>query len=70
MARTAATFKQADLVRAVKAARSCGLDVLRTEISADGRIVLVHHNDSSPADLSPFDEWKAMKNARAAEGYK
>ena len=66
MARTPATFKQADVVRAVKAARSCGLEVVRTEITADGRIVLVHHAENNSVPLNDFDSWKAKRDARPA----
>lgn len=70
MGRAPATFKQADLVRAVKAARTCGLKVLRTEITRDGTIVLFH-NDDEKVGIDPtnaFDEWKAKRDARAAQG--
>ena len=66
MARTPATFKQADLVRAVKAALACGLDVVRTEIAADGRIVLVHHTEQKKAPEAEYEKWRARKNACAA----
>jgi hypothetical protein len=66
MSRTPATFKQADIVRAVKAARACGLDVVRTEIGPDGRIVIVHQPEKAPGPASEFDEWKAKKHARSA----
>lgn len=70
MARTPAAFKQTDIVRAVKAARAAGLDVIRTEINpATGAIILVHHNDGPAPAETPFDEWKAKRNARAAQGY-
>jgi hypothetical protein len=65
MARTPATFKQADLTRAVKAARACGLAIERTEITADGRIILVHHK-SAPEPTNDFDKWKEKRNARSA----
>lgn len=66
MARAPATFKHADLVRAVKAARACGLDVVRTEIAADGRIILVHEGKETPSMSNEFDEWKAKRDARPA----
>lgn len=68
MGRAPATFKQADLVRAVKAARACGLQVLRTEITRDGTIILFHNNDDKAGGdpVSAFDEWKAKRDARAA----
>jgi hypothetical protein len=64
MSRTVATFKHADVVRAVKAARAVGLDVVRTEIAPDGRIVLVHRADASPALASPYDVWKTANGSR------
>lgn len=56
MSRTPATFKQADLERAVKAARACDLPIVRTEISKDGTIVLVHDKATQPVK-SPLSEW-------------
>lgn len=67
MSRSPATFKQADIVRAVKAARACGLDVVATEISRDGKITLVHSGLATPTESSnPYDLWKAKDNARSA----
>jgi hypothetical protein len=62
-ARTPATFRQSDVVRAVKAVQGCGLAVVRTEIAPDGRIVLIHADgaDRKPDDL--FDTWKAGRHA-------
>lgn len=65
MAKTCATFKQADLVRAVKAARAAGLEIARTEIAPDGRIILVHHAEEADAQ-SAFDAWKGQRNARSS----
>lgn len=65
MSRTPASFKQIDLVRAVKGARAAGLSVSRTEIRPDC-IVLIHTTDGE--DPNPFDEleiWR-KRNARAA----
>lgn len=66
MARPPATFKQADLTRAIKAAQSCGLPVVRSEIMKDGRIVLLHQNDAPLVPTNPLDEWKERHNARSA----
>jgi hypothetical protein len=64
--RAPATFKQVDVVRMIRAARAAGLEVARTEVSPDGKIVLVHKTESSAAPLAPYDEWKAKHDARQA----
>lgn len=66
MAGVRASFKQADLTRAVKAARAAGLNVARIEIDPDGKIVLVHNTETISGPLSALDEWKAKKNARSS----
>jgi hypothetical protein len=58
MARTSATFRQADFVRAVKAARAAGLPVTATQITPDGTIRLIHtENRASP--LTDYDRFEA-----------
>lgn len=65
MSRAPATFRHSDVVRAVKAARNCGLSILRTEIGPDGKIVLVHGEaDPQVNEVSELDLWRAKKNAR------
>jgi len=63
MPRGHATFRHADVVRAVKAVRAAGLEVERTEIGRDGRIVLIHRaaamSDDSDAALQT---WRAKKH--------
>jgi hypothetical protein len=67
MARTPPTFKQADLVRALKAARASGLAVMRTEISPDGRII-IHHSNTGPIEPEDeFEAWRARRDARSAK---
>lgn len=40
----------------VAAAKAAGLPVVRSEIDADGRIVLVHHDEAkAPKALNSFD---------------
>jgi len=42
-----------------------GLPIVRTEIHPDGRIVLVHlETEPSAVSSTPFDEWKARRDAR------
>lgn len=58
------TFRQADLVRAIRASRKGGLEIARTEIGPDGRIILFHAAAAAEAaPASPFDAWKASRNA-------
>lgn len=35
------TFRQQDLVRAIKAAQAAGLDVAKVEVDKDGKIVII-----------------------------
>lgn len=58
MGRTPATFKQADVVRAVKAAIAAGLEVFSTEIAPNGAIRLVHRM-ATPGAVGEFDRWEA-----------
>lgn len=58
VARTHATFKQADLVRAVKAARAAGLAVTATHITRDGTIRLIHTESITPT-ASDYDRFEA-----------
>ncbi len=69
MARTPATFKHADVVRAVKAARAAGLNVRRTEITSGGAIVLHHENDNSPSpgESDELNEWDSVHDEEASE---
>ncbi|HEX7783285.1 MAG TPA: hypothetical protein VF509_10815 [Sphingobium sp.] len=46
-------------------AREGGLTIVRTEIHPDGRIILVHlETEPSAVSSTPFDEWKARRDAR------
>ena len=67
MARGPATFKQADLTRAVKAARAAGLDVARTEIMPDGMIRLIHSAEVTSESKDEFEEyWSRRQGSRDA----
>lgn len=59
------TFRITDVKRAVKGATTAGLAIARVEIDADGRIILVT-GSPQPEPATPFDAWKAKKNARPA----
>jgi hypothetical protein len=57
MGRGKCTFRQRDLIAALKAARAAGLPVMRYEIGADGKIIIVTA-DSETADAArvPADQ--------------
>jgi hypothetical protein len=50
-----ATFKQADLTRALRAVEKAGRDLISAEIARDGRIVLVFKNGEQV--LVERNEW-------------
>lgn len=58
-----ATFTQAELTRAIKAAKSAGMTVTRCEISPDGRIVLSEVAEAPEEDV--FGAWKAKRASNA-----
>ena len=62
MSRSAQTFKQGDVTKALKGAEKAGLKVHRTEVRQDGSILL----DFDPPAVSPRDdpnvnEWDTVK---------
>ena len=57
-------LRQVDLKRAIKTARAAGLEILRLEILADGRIVLITANNGESSLTSDLDRW--MEKQRAA----
>lgn len=64
MPRNPAPFRQADVVRALKACRAAQQPVAGVEITADGTIrILTSAAPSEPA--SPFDSWKQKRHATA-----
>ncbi|MDE1914891.1 MAG: hypothetical protein KGJ57_00100 [Sphingomonadales bacterium] len=69
VARAPSSFKQADLVRAVKAVQACGLDIVRTEISPDGRIIIHHHGTEISKSEDEFEAWRARRDARSVKGH-
>lgn len=60
MAKRAALFKQADLQRALRAAKAAGLPVARVEIDpATGKIVMMTDTEAGQQTQSPLDQWMA-----------
>jgi hypothetical protein len=63
--RRRADLKQADIVRALKAASRAGLSVTRVEIGVAGELTLtVAAATAQNETLSPLDEWKRKRDAR------
>jgi hypothetical protein len=53
------TFKEADLTRALRAAKKAGANVARAEVGRDGKIVLVLKNgDKVLTERNEWDEWR------------
>lgn len=65
MARPSA-FRQVDVTRAVRAAQSSGLHVTRIDVAPDGKfsVIIDAGVPSAASPPSPFDEWKAGRDAR------
>ena len=50
MARGPQTFKQRDLVRAIKGAKAAGVQVAKVEIDKDGKIAITIGKPDAPRD--------------------
>jgi hypothetical protein len=48
MARGPVTFRQRDLVRALKGAKAAGLEIFKVEIDRDGKIVVIFGRSDAP----------------------
>jgi uncharacterized protein GlcG (DUF336 family) len=51
------TFKEADLTRALRAAKKAGMNVARAEVDRAGKIILVLKNDGGEASTTERNEW-------------
>jgi len=51
MARGPLTFRQSDLVRALKSAKAAGLEISKVEIDKDGKIVVIIGKSDAPSDV-------------------
>lgn len=61
LARQTKKFRPSDLARSIRAAKTAGLPVTRSEIAPDGTIRLFHDLKASE---NLFDVWKAGRDAR------
>jgi len=64
MARKPATFKQADVTRAVRGAVAAGVDVACIEIDAPTGNIVISTPRVHSQSVAPYDAWKAEGNAR------
>lgn len=63
MSRGAQTFRQNDVVRAIRAARAAGEDIARVEIGRDGRIMVILGKTETPVAVDPaLEKWLADEN--------
>jgi hypothetical protein len=67
MPRRPCTFKQRDVMRAIKAAVKAGLSIGLVRISPQGQIEL-ETGQPRAQDFNSLDEWVA-KHARSAQGH-
>jgi hypothetical protein len=60
MAKRPNPFRQADLQRALRAAKASGLEVARVEIDpATGKIVMMTDTEAGQQTRGPLDQWRA-----------
>jgi len=57
------TFKETDLVRALRAAKKAGVNVARAEVARGGKIVLVLKKDGEAPYVSERNEWDEIDGA-------
>lgn len=67
MPRRPSTFRLADVVRAVKAARAADVAIGSLEVTPEGIIRIVARLAVEQSPANPFDTWKAKRDARPAE---
>lgn len=61
-----ARFTQADVERAIRAAKAVGIEHPTVEMLPDGRIRLLTAPHGPKKALSPFEEWERENGGRAA----
>jgi hypothetical protein len=62
MGKRAVPFRQADLQRALCAAKGAGLEVARVEVDlATGKFVIITGTEAVQQTQSPLDQWMASR---------
>lgn len=64
MPRRPAPFTQADVVRAFKAGQAAGKKVAIELVAPSGHTMRIVEHSPAERSQTPFDEWKANRNAR------
>lgn len=69
MPRAPCLFRESDVRRAIRAARSSGIEVGRIEIGQDGRIVVILGDPSKEsvapeAEPMPLEQWRAKRSGQ------
>jgi hypothetical protein len=69
MSRSPSNFRQQDVSRAIKAAKTAGLELVRVEVDPKtARIVLVVRDGETESKINPFDKasiaWPTRKQRR------
>jgi hypothetical protein len=60
MSRRPCSFRESDVKRAIRAARSAGIEIARVEIDpSTGRIIVIADAPGAAAEISDLDQWKA-----------
>ena len=66
MSRGPQTFRQRDLLKAIKVAQAAGLPIGEIKVDKTGaRIVLGSATGKPTSELTPYDRWKASRADKA-----
>jgi hypothetical protein len=64
MSRAAPRFRQADIARALRGARTAGIEVGAIDIMTDGTIRIVPARGQEHTPSSAYEQWRASRHAR------
>jgi DUF1009 family protein len=60
MVRAPSTFRQNDVTRAIKATKAAGIDIARTEIAKDGRIIIITPVEAAQIGAEEENSWDGV----------